>query len=91
MLRFINIIIDSITFFFCFSESQSKLSEILCDPCLFENLNTKATHFCKTCEDLEPLCDKCAQEHKRHKLCRDHELCDTLEEFINSQVSMRKK
>lgn len=82
--------IDLVTFFY-FSESQCKQNEILCDPCLLGNLNTTATHFCKSCEDLEPLCDNCAQQHIRHKLCRDHELCDTIEEFINSQVSIRKK
>lgn len=50
-------------------------------------MKTKGTHFCKTCEDPEPLCDNCARQHTRHKLFRDHEICDAIEEIKNYQES----
>lgn len=53
-----------------------------CDPCFIENIHVKATHFCKTCDDPEPLCDECAKQHTRQKICRDHEMCKNLLEFL---------
>lgn len=54
-----------------------------CNPCFFENIQVKATHFCRTCEDPEPLCKTCAREHVRHKISRNHEISDNIREFPN--------
>lgn len=52
-----------------------------CGPCSFENIHFKATHFCKTCDDPEPLCETCAKQHTRQKICRDHEICKDIRAF----------
>lgn len=72
-------------------ENESKQSEFFCDSCVFENIKSKATHFCKTCEDPEPLCNKCAQQHLRHNLCRNHEICDDIEELHDIKVAVKEK
>lgn len=77
--------------FFFFRENQYKQLEVLCESCLFGNLNIRATHFCKTCEDPEPLCNSCAQLHIRHKLCRDHEICDVIEELLDKKIAIIQK
>lgn len=77
--------------FFFYRKSQSKETEVWCESCRFGDLNTKATHFCKTCEDLEPLCENCAQQHVRHKLCRGHEICNGIEEFLDMKEALDKK
>lgn len=28
-----------------------------------DNVDVKATHFCKACKDPEPLCESCAKQH----------------------------
>lgn len=76
---------------FFYRKGKSKETEVLCGPCRFGDLNTKATHFCKTCEDLEPLCEDCAQQHVRHKLCRGHEICDVIEELLDIKEALDKK
>lgn len=65
-----------------FSENNQHDREVECDPCFIENIHVKATHFCKTCDDPEPLCDECAKQHTRQKICRDHEMCKNLLEFL---------
>lgn len=69
-----------------FSEDISKHGDIFCDPCLYGDIKTKATHFCKTCDVPEPLCKDCAQQHTREKLSRNHELCDEMK-----KISIRKE
>lgn len=63
-------------------ENNQHEREVECDPCFIENIHVKATHFCKTCDDPEPLCDECAKQHTRQKICRDHEMCKNLLEFL---------
>lgn len=46
-----------------------------------DNLQVKATHFCKTCEDPEALCGACAKQHTRQKLFREHQLCGEIQDF----------
>lgn len=73
------------------TEDQLKKEEIFCDPCLHGDLKSKATIFCKTCDVPEPLCADCAVQHTRHKLCRNHELCDNMAEFIIKRVPFKPK
>lgn len=73
------------------SEDQLKKEEIFCDPCLHGDLKSKATLFCKTCDVPEPLCADCAVQHTRHKLCRNHELCDNMAEFSIKRVPFKPK
>lgn len=72
-------------FLLWFSENNQHEKEVDCDPCSIENINVKATHFCKTCADPEPLCDKCAKQHTRQKICRDHKMCKDVREFFEYQ------
>lgn len=65
------------------------MEETQCNPCFFENIQVKATHFCRTCEDPEPLCKTCAREHIRHKISRDHEISDNIREFPNQSQNNR--
>lgn len=74
-----------ISFSLWFRENNQHEKEVECDPCFIENIHVKATHFCKTCVDPEPLCDECAKQHTRQKTCRDHELCKDVEEFLKFQ------
>lgn len=60
---------------------MTKQEKKLCDPCLYGDKKTKATHFCKTCDVPELFCKDCAQHHTRQKLSRDHELCDEMKDF----------
>lgn len=66
-------------------ENNQHEKEVECDPCFIENIHVKATHFCKTCVDPEPLCEECAKQHTRQKTCRNHELCKDVEEFVKFQ------
>lgn len=87
----------NMTFFFIpfnFHFNVSVLTQIWkkpnwCNPCFFENIQVKATHFCRTCEDPEPLCKTCAREHIRHKISRDHEISDNIREFPNQSQNNR--
>lgn len=58
---------------------------MLCIPCLNDKLDVKATHFCKSCEDSEPLCESCANQHTRQKFARDHDVCANMTEFSSTQ------
>lgn len=40
------------------------------------------------CDDPEPLCDECAKQHSRQKICRDHEMCKDIQEFLNSRSNI---
>lgn len=65
---------------FFFSEDIPK-KEIFCYPCGYGDIQTRATHFCKTCDVPEPLCQDCAQQHTRQKLSRGHELCNEMKKM----------
>lgn len=39
----------------------------------------------------EPFCNKCAQQHIRHNLCRNHEICDDIEELHDKKVAIKQK
>nr|XP_022290966.1 uncharacterized protein LOC111102491 isoform X2 [Crassostrea virginica] len=65
--------------------------QIFCDPCLCGDKQIKATHFCKTCEDPEPLCEVCAQQHTRHKASRHHEISNELSQLSNLEDASNKK
>lgn len=60
--------------------------EIQCAPCLRKNTQVRATQFCKTCNNSEPLCDVCSQHHtsqnghENHELSEDYEECNSPEE-----------
>lgn len=56
---------------------------MFCGLCLFENIENKASMYCKTCKDPEPLCKECAKHHIRERGTRDHEICNDLEEICN--------
>lgn len=64
-----------------FSCRKNKETKIVCEPCFNENKQITATHFCKTCDDPEPLCKACAKEHTRQKQSKDHKLSDKIEKF----------
>lgn len=68
--------------------SQNRETEKYCGPCCDENKQITATHFCKTCEDPEPLCEACAKQHNRHKISKDHELSDKIEEYPQSKSNV---
>nr|XP_022286825.1 uncharacterized protein LOC111099705 [Crassostrea virginica] len=65
---------------------MKSVKEIQCAPCLRKNTQVRATQFCKTCNDSEPLCDVCSQhhtsqnEHENHELSEDLEKCNSSEE-----------
>lgn len=63
--------------------------ETLCIPCLDDSLDVKATHFCKTCEDPEPLCESCAKQHTRQKMAKNHEICSDIAKFSTTQTDDR--
>lgn len=52
-----------------------------CNPCFYGNIIVRATHFCRTCEDPEPLCENCSTQHVRHKISRHHQICEDIKEF----------
>lgn len=68
-----------------FSAEQTNQEGIFCEPCIYENITTTATYYCKTCDIPEPLCNVCAKQHIRQKLSRNHELCDDMGEFPDQQ------
>lgn len=51
---------------------------MVCNPCFGDNVETKATHFCKTCKDPEPFCETCAKQHTRQKMFKKHTLSTDL-------------
>lgn len=66
---------------FGFSVDSQQEVYIECDPCLNDGTKVTATHFCKTCEDPEPLCETCAKQHTRQRAFRDHELSRNIREI----------
>lgn len=64
------------TFFFSLDKSK-----VFCEICITDNELVEATHFCKTCDDPDPLCGTCAKIHLRHKLIKNHEICADIEHF----------
>lgn len=55
---------------------------IICGPCSSEELQVQATHFCKTCDDPEPLCEICAKHHTKQKLSKNHILSENMKDFL---------
>lgn len=62
-----------------FSEKTPNENE--CYPCSRDSLKIKATSFCKTCDDPEPLCEACAKQHTRQKIAKDHEISRNMAEL----------
>lgn len=60
-------------------------NKIACIPCSYDKLDVKATHFCKTCEDPEPLCESCAKQHIRQKVAYNHKICEGMTDFCKNQ------
>ena len=73
------------------SEQQQTERQIYCDPCLFGNVKTEATRFCKTCLDPEPLCEVCAQLHTRQKATKNHMMCEDIRQFPNLQDALNER
>lgn len=64
-----------------FRKSRNKYgNQILCEICTTDE-QVLATHFCKTCEDPDPLCENCANRHLKEKLSKHHEICDNMKDF----------
>lgn len=74
-----------------FRANQTIQEDTFCETCLYEDVQTKATHYCKTCDVPEPLCNDCAKQHTRQKLSRDHKLCDDIREFLDHQKCLTSK
>lgn len=74
------------TVFYRTKERHEK--QIFCHPCLCGDKQIKATHFCETCEDPEPLCEVCAQQHTRHKASRNHKIRDDLKQLSNLEDTL---
>lgn len=64
-----------------FSVGKTHQEDIFCGPCLYVDIQTKATRYCKTCSDPEPLCNDCAKQHTRQNSSRDHELCNDIKGY----------
>lgn len=61
---------------------KAKEDNIICEPCLSDNLKVQATYFCKTCDDPELLCEACAKYHsKNSKLFKEHELSKIIKDL----------
>ena len=73
------------------SEQQQTERQIYCDPCLFGNVKTEATRFCKTCLDPEPLCEVCAQLHTRQKATKNHMMCEDIRQFPYLQEALNER
>lgn len=63
-----------------FSE-KAKRDNIICEPCLSDNLKVQATYFCKTCDDPELLCEACAKYHSKQKLFKEHKLSKIIKDL----------
>lgn len=74
-----------------FSLDQKNKEDIFCDHCLYGDIKTKATHYCKTCDVPEALCNNCAKQHTRQKFSRNHELGDDIREFYHIQKGFNAK
>lgn len=68
--------------FICFSKYQ-EAKKLKCEPCYTEDILVLATHFCKTCDDPEPLCETCAKHHTKQRLYRNHQISEDIREFQN--------
>ncbi|XP_078322456.1 uncharacterized protein LOC111105028 isoform X2 [Crassostrea virginica] len=73
------------------TECQLTGKPIFCEPCLCGNIQKEATHFCKTCDEPEPMCENCAQIHTRQKATRGHEINDDLKQFAECQAKSEKR
>lgn len=67
---------------------QHHYRDMSCRPCSMDNMTVKATCFCKSCEDPEPLCEECAKQHTRFQICKDHEICQDIKYFQETESSI---
>lgn len=74
-------------FFYFLSDKES--IKVHCGPCSIDDEHVEATHFCKTCEDPEPLCGTCAKHHLKQKLSKNHEMCTDIDQFRNEKKMER--
>lgn len=72
-----------ISFLTC-SKTRKHGKKMICVPCSNDSEEVEATHFCKTCEDPEPLCEMCAKDHTRYKMTKNHKICAEMTEFPNN-------
>lgn len=61
---------------------------MVCNPCSGDNMKTKATQFCKTCDDPEPFCETCAKQHIRQKMFKKHTLSTDLRDMCKQTNEM---
>lgn len=72
-----------ISFLTC-SKTRKHGRKMICVPCSNDSEEVEATHFCKTCEDPEPLCEMCAKDHTRYKMTKNHKIYAEMTEFPNN-------
>lgn len=75
--------------FFEFFFSDKESTKVQCEPCSIDDEHVEATHFCKTCDDPEPLCGTCSKHHLKQKLSKNHEMCADIEQFPNEKKNER--
>lgn len=71
-----------ISFLTC-SKTRKLDKKMICIPCSNNSKEVEATHFCKTCEDSDPLCEMCAKDHTRYKMTKNHKIRAEMTEFPN--------
>lgn len=64
-----------------FTPSLSDNSLKWCSLCALVSDTKPATHFCLNCKTPEPMCFKCANQHKKQRSTRGHNLCDDISQF----------
>lgn len=58
-----------------------------CNPCSYGDIIVRATHFCRTCENPEPLCENCSTQHVRQRKSRHHQICENIKEIPNEDFN----
>lgn len=73
--------INNLLFSYSYSVDLEHEEDLACEPCLNGDKKVKATDFCKTCEDPEPLCAYCAKQHTRQRAFKEHKLSGHIHQF----------